>query len=85
MHQRPALHAGEHRRVELLRDLLVIGQDHAAARPAQRLVRRRRHDMRVREWRGMHAGGDKTGEMRHVDHQQGADFVADRRERRGSR
>ena len=58
-------------------DLLVVGQDHAAARAAQRLVRRGGDDMRVRKRRGMRAAGDEAGEMRHVDHQIGADFVAD--------
>ena len=77
MHQRAALHAGEHRRVELLGDLLVVRQDHAAARAAQRLVRRGGHHMRVREWRGMRAAGNEPGEMRHVDEQVGADLVAD--------
>jgi hypothetical protein len=32
VHQRPALQAREDRRVDLLGDRLVIGQDHAAAR-----------------------------------------------------
>ena len=75
MHQRAALHAGEHRRIELLRQFLVIGQDRAAARAAQRLVRRGGDDMRMRKRARMRAAGDKAGEMRHVDHQIGADFV----------
>ena len=70
VHQRAALHAGEHRRVDLLRELLVVGQDHAAARAAQRLVRGRGHDMGMRERDRMRAAGDEPGEMRHVDHQQ---------------
>ena len=41
MHQRPALQAREDRRVDLLGDVLVVGEDQAAARAAQRLVRRR--------------------------------------------
>ena len=36
MHQRAALQAGEDRRVDLLGDRLVVGEDHAAARAAQR-------------------------------------------------
>ena len=77
MHQRPALQAGEDRRVDLLRDLLVVGEDQAAARTAQRLVRGRRDDMRMRDRRRMHAAGDEPGEMRHVDHQIGADRIGD--------
>src|SRR5664280_1939584 len=77
MHQRAALHAGEHRRVEFLGDLFVVGQDHAAARPAQRLVRGSGHHMRMREWRGMHPARHQSGEVRHVHHQQRADLVAD--------
>ena len=77
MHQRAALHAGEHRRIELLRQLLVVGEDRAAARAAQRLVRGRRHDMRMRERARMRAAGHEAGEMRHVDHEIGADLVGD--------
>ena len=35
VHQRAALEAGEHRRIDLLADLLVVGQHHAGARAAQ--------------------------------------------------
>ena len=34
-------------------------------------------DMRVRNWRGMHSGGNQAGEVRHVDDEEGADFVGD--------
>ena len=80
MHQRAALQAGEHRRVDLLGELLVVGEDHAAARAAQGLVRGRGDDMGVRERRGMRAARDQPGEMRHVDHEIGADLVGDRAE-----
>ncbi len=40
MHQRAALQAWENSRVEFLRQGLVIGQDDATARAAQRLVGR---------------------------------------------
>lgn len=45
VHQRATLQAGEDSRIELLRQILVIGEDDAAARAAQRLVGRRRRDM----------------------------------------
>ncbi|ABA53161.1 hypothetical protein BURPS1710b_A2107 [Burkholderia pseudomallei 1710b] len=78
VHQRAALQAGEHRRVDLLRDLLVVGQHEAAARAAQRLVRRRRDDVRVFDRVRMAARGDHAGDMRHVDHQLRADRIGDR-------
>jgi hypothetical protein len=77
MHQRAALEAGEHRRVDLLGDRLVIGEDHAAARAAQCLVRGGGDDMGVRQGAGMHAGRDQPGEMRHVHHEDRADTVGD--------
>ena len=33
--------------------------------------------MGVRERAGMHAAGHQAGEMRHVDHEEGADLVGD--------
>ena len=48
VHQRAALQAREDRRVDLLGDRLVVGQDHAAARAAQRLVGGGGDDMGVR-------------------------------------
>ena len=44
----------------LLRDRLVIGQDHAAPWPPQGLVRRGCGHMGVREGRGMGTGGDEA-------------------------
>ena len=77
VHQRAALDAGEDGRVDLLGQILVIGEDHAAARAAQGLVRGRRCDMGVRERARIDAAGDEAGDMRHVDHQERADFVGD--------
>ena len=82
MHQRAALQAREDRRIDLLRQLLVVGEDEAAARAAQRLMRGRGHDMGMRERAGMHAARDEAGEMRHVDHEIGADLVGDLAEAR---
>jgi hypothetical protein len=75
VHQRPALQTGKDRRIDLLCDLGVVCQHHAAARPAQCLVRRHRYDMRVSKRIGMCAAGNETGEMCHVHHQDCADFV----------
>jgi iron complex outermembrane receptor protein len=59
MHQRPTLHAGEDCRIDLLGNGLVIGEHNAAARTAQGLMRGGCHNMRMREWRGMCATGNK--------------------------
>ncbi len=77
MHQRAALQTREDRRVQFLGQRLVIAQDQAAARAAQRLVRGGGRDMRMRHRGGMHAAGHQPCEMRHVDHQVGADLVGD--------
>ena len=82
VHQRAALKAGEDRRIDLLCDVLVVGQHHAPAGTAQGLVRRRRHHVGVAEGRWMLARGDQPREMRHVDEEQGANLVADRAEAR---
>ena len=76
MHQRAALQAGEDRRIDLLGEVRVIGQDHAAAGAAQGLVRGRGDDMGVRERRGMGAARDEPGEMGDVDDEISADRVA---------
>ena len=80
MHQRAALEAGEDRRVDLLGQVLVVGEDHAAARPAQRLVGGGRDDMGVRERRRVRSARDQPCKMCDVDDEIGADCVADRAE-----
>ena len=82
VHQRPALQAREHRRIDLLGDRLVIGQHHAAARAAQGLVGGGGDDMGVAERGRMLARRDQPGKMGHVDEQIGSDLVADRAEAR---
>ena len=53
-------------------------EDQPAARPAERLVGRRRDDVGVRERRGMDAGRDEARDVGHVDEQQRPDAVGDR-------
>ncbi len=77
VHQRSALHAGEHRAIEILR-VALAAQHHAAARAAQRLVRRRRDEVGVRHRARVHAAGDQAGDVRHVHHQRRADALGDR-------
>jgi len=75
--ERSALLAGEHGRVDLLRELL-LAEDHPGARAAERLVGGGGHHVgseldRVR----MQPGGHQPGEMGHIDHQQRAHLVSD--------
>ena len=55
--------------------VFLLAQNQAAARPAQRLVRRGRHKIRVLDRAGMHAGRDQTGDVRNVRQQKRADFA----------
>ena len=73
-----ALDRREGRRVDGRRELLAA-EDQSAARPAERLVGRRRHEVGVRERRGMDAGRDEARDMGHVDEEQRPDAVGDRR------
>ena len=74
--QRAALLTGEHGAVDLLRKV-GGGQDHAATRAAQRLVRGRRDDVRMRDRVGVQTRGDQAGEVGHVDHEEGTHLVGD--------
>ena len=77
VHQGAALDAGEDRLVELCAEFRVLREDHAAPRAAKRLVRRRRHDIRPRQRAWMHAARDESRDVRHVDHEVGADRLGD--------
>ena len=81
VHQRTALHAGEHRAIEILR-VLLAAQHQAAARSAQRLVRRRRDEIGVRHRARMDAGGDQAGDVRHVGEDRRADAIGCRADAR---
>src|SRR5690606_35386539 len=85
VHQRAALDAGEDDALQLLADLgiglaraLLAGDDDAAARAAQGLVRGRGDHVGVRHRVGIHARGHEAGDVRHVHEQPGADLVGDR-------
>ena len=75
MHQRAALQTGEYRRIDFLSEGSVLGKDHASARTAQRLVRRRGDDMRMFERIGMNTACDQSREVRHVHHEERADGI----------
>ena len=79
VHERATLHAGEHRRVDGLR-VLLPADDGPAARAAQGLVRRRRHELRVRHGVGVNLRRHQPGDVGHVDHQHRADFFGNRGE-----
>ena len=76
MHERPALSVGEHRAVDVPA-VLIGGEDERAAWPAQRLVSRAGDDLGVRRRRRVDARGDEPGDVRHVDHEDGAHLVGD--------
>ncbi len=77
MHERAALEAGEHGRIDATGEFLVVGEDEPAPRPAQRLVGRAGDHMGMREGRRMQTGGDDARDMGHVDHEPGTDGVRD--------
>ena len=62
--------------------MLLAAQHETAAWPSQRLVRRGRHDIRVRDRRWMVPGGHESRDVRHVDHDAGAARLRDLREAR---
>ncbi len=81
---RAALEAGEHRAVDR-RGVRLLAEDHAAARAAERLVRRRRDDVGDADRRRMHPGGDEACDVRDVGREDRADLVGDLRGRPRSR
>ena len=74
--ERAALLPGEDGLVDRLA-VFLLAEDEPGARSAERLVRRRRDDVRVRDRARVLAGRDEPGEVRHVDHQLRADLVGD--------
>ncbi len=77
MLQRTALGAGEHGGVDLLVQVVVIAQDHAASGAPQCLVGGGGHHIGVGDGGGMDAGGHQTRNVGHVHHQIGAHRVGD--------
>mmetsp|Transcript_3376 Transcript_3376/g.10447 ORF Transcript_3376/g.10447 Transcript_3376/m.10447 type:complete len:478 (+) Transcript_3376:332-1765(+) len=76
----PALESGEDGEVdgslEVVPGALPV-EDHRAARPPQRLVRRGGDDVRVVEGGGDDVGGDQARDVSHVGEQKGAVLVGD--------
>ena len=73
---RAALKRGEDGPVDRL-GMLLFAEDHGAARPAQRLVRRRRDDVRVRRGVRVDAGDDQAGDVGDVGEEVGVYFAGD--------
>ena len=77
MHQRAALLAGEHARVQGL-GVGGLAHHHSAARSPQGLVGRGGREIRQSHGRGIDARRDEARIMRDVGSEQGADLVGDR-------
>ena len=78
MHERTALRSRKHRLVDGARELAIIRENEATARPAQRLMGGRGHHVRMGEGAWMRARGNKARDMRHIDHELGTHAVCDR-------
>ena len=79
VHERAALLAREHRRVNLLREIL-LGEKKARAGTRESLVNGRRHDIGKRHRARVETSGHKAREVRHIDPQLRANFIGDRAE-----
>ena len=79
VHQRAALDAGEDDALQLLLDVFArtLGDDDAATRTAQGLVRGGRDHVRVLDGAGVHACRDQAGHVRHVHEEDRAHLVGD--------
>ena len=76
---RATLQAREDGLVDLLRELLAFAhEDHAAARAAQRLVRRRRDELGIRHRARMQSRRDEPGDERHDERDRLRMFAAQR-------
>ena len=77
VHERSALGPREDGGIELLGKVLVVREDETATRTAEALVCRRRDEVGVLHRRGMNPGGDESGDVSHVDEEEGTDRISD--------
>ncbi|CCK08080.1 FIG00053978: hypothetical protein [Cronobacter sakazakii 696] len=79
VHQRAALRAREHGRVQFFVQLFAaaFGEDQTAARASQRFMSGRGDDVRVRNRVRVDACGNQARHVRHIDEQVCADAVSD--------
>ena len=82
MHQRPTLNSGENGGVKLLRQCLIIGQDHATPWPTQRFVSGGGRRVDVGEGRWVHTRGNQACKVRHIRQEIGPNLVRNRAEPR---
>ena len=78
VHERSTLNTWKNLTVEALfhiSDIGASGQNHAAARSAQSLMRGGGRDMCMRQRRRMEFSRHQTGNMRHIHHQPGSDLI----------
>ena len=76
VHERTALLAGKDAAIDACGEVL-LAEDEAGAWAAEGFVGGGGDDLGVRDGRWMDAAGDEAGEVGHVDHEVGADFVGD--------
>jgi len=74
VHKGAALHVGKDRRVDRLGEVLTA-EDHAAAGASQRLVRGSGYHVGKGYGAGMHSTRHQAGNVRHVEHEFGADRI----------
>src|SRR3954454_7607752 len=77
VHQGTPLESGEDSRIDLLRNILVVGEDHTSAGAAKGFVGRGRHHIGKAERARVLSRGNEPSEMGHVDEEIGANLVAD--------
>ena len=76
VHQRSALSAGEDGGVDLLGQILVVGENHAATGTTQGLVGGGGHHMGVRHRRGVEPSGHQAGNVGHIHPQIGTHLIS---------
>jgi putative ATPase len=76
VHQGSSLNSGEYGRIDFS-SVFFFTEDDAASRPAERLVRRRRHEVGIRDGIHMETRRDESGDVSHIDKEQCPDLIGD--------
>ena len=77
VHERTALRTGEYGLVDEFGKFFVVGHDKAASGASERLVRRGRNEIRIRDGTGVKTSCNESRDVCDVDHEICADFVCD--------
>src|SRR5208282_1802425 len=72
--QRTSLHPRKNNLIDFLGEFR-LAQNHPRPWPAQRLMRGRSHDLRMRNRRGMRSARHQSGKVRHIDEVERTDFI----------